>query len=484
MPYVVLMVLDGARPEYFDVPNIPHVQALIKGGTRYTNAFAGILESETPSGHASIGTGSEPGRNGILSFWWADSRNVKVDLFDPTKIRDGDLEKIISQNRVPTLAGQVHAKNAGAKVVALSGSKYYAADAIGGPDADMIMYFYGTADGEFVPTFVPRHAPPKGILNAPGLTAKSHGLTLGLENHLAMRLAATTFEKARQQVTMINLPEFDWPLGHVDGGVISMKQAETLMQSFDRDLAMLQAAYERAGVLDKTIFVMMADHGMMPLSHRIPETDIQQAVERAGGTTVTEAYSSGTYVWLKDSSRALQAARHIAALKNPLIQSVYANVKTSKGMVYERVTSGALQRAGGVENANQYLLQTFNGPNGPDIVVSLAEGVGIEPGGQASWKGDHGGLSWQAQHLPLVLSGPGIRANHVSSYPARLIDVAPTLLGLLGASHKGMQGTVLADALMRPTSVEARKQKALAAHLVPVVQALQRESALETAAHL
>lgn len=51
--------------------------------------------------------------------------------------------------------------------------------------------------------------------------------------------------------------------GTVSSGV------KTLMQGFDGDLAMLQAAYEKAGVLQRTIFVLMADHGMMPLDHRV-----------------------------------------------------------------------------------------------------------------------------------------------------------------------------------------------------------------------
>jgi hypothetical protein len=152
LPYVVLIVLDGARLEYFNVSGIPHVRSLIRNGTEYTNAFAGILESETPSGHASIATGSEPRKTGIPSFWWATSENIQVSLFSPAKIRAGDMEKIIQRSGVPTLAGLVHAKTRDAKVVALSGSKYYAADAIGGPDADITMYFQSTAKGQFVPT--------------------------------------------------------------------------------------------------------------------------------------------------------------------------------------------------------------------------------------------------------------------------------------------------------------------------------------------
>jgi arylsulfatase A-like enzyme len=251
------------------------------------------------------------------------------------------------------------------------------------------------------------------------------------------------------------------------------------MHTFDGDLAMIQDAYRKAGVLNRTLFVLMSDHGMMPLRHRVNQSDITNAVAKAGTTLVSQAYTSGVYLWVKDEGRATAAARSIAGLNNPYIQSVYARVRTSKGYTYTRVSSAKLLRTGGTEAANQYLLTSFNGSNAPDIVVAFAEGVGCEPGGQAAWKADHGGPSWQSQHLPLILSGPGIRSGYVSSYPARLIDVAPTILQVMGASHKGMQGIPLADALTSPPGWTVQWQKSASKTLIPAVAALQKESSLE-----
>jgi hypothetical protein len=481
LPYVVLIVLDGARSEYFNISGIPNVKKLVRSGTQYTNAFAGILESETPSGHTSISTGWEPRRTGIPSFWWGHG-DTRVSLFDPKKIRAGDMENIIRSAKVPTLAGLVHANHPTAKVVALSGSKYYAADAIGGPDADVTMYFGGNAHGQFAPTYIPGHQPPAGLLGNPALTHNGLHLAPGVENHLAMQLAINSFTAIKQRVTLINLPEFDWPLGHVHGGILDQGNAQTLMRSFDRDLAQLQAVYEKAGVLNQTLFVLMADHGMMPLTHKLPQADITSAVEKAGATMVAQTYTSAVYLWLKESTLVPQVGQNIANLKNPLIQSVYIRTQTAKGPVYQRVTSASLLRAGGTGAANQYLLNTFNGATAPNVVVSFTEGVGVEPNGQANWKADHGGTSWQAQHLPLVISGPGIRSGYVSSHPARLIDVSPTILETMGIPHKRMQGVALADAMKAPSASAATAQKAVQGRLTAVVTALKKESKLELAA--
>lgn len=480
LPYLVLIVLDGARPDYFDVPGMPHVRSLIRNGTQYRNAYAGILESETPSGHTSIATGSMPRDNGILSFSWANGDNMPVSLFDPAKVRAGAMESIVRQTRVPTLAGKVHAQSPSATVVALSGSKYYAADAIGGPDANIIMYFYGTPDGQFVPTYIPGHAPPPGVLSTPGLTTKNGHIPLGLENHLAMKLAVNTFQRTRQKVTLINLPEFDWPLGHVDGGIVDPQGVKTLMQGFDRDLAMLQSAYRQAGVLDQTLFVLTADHGMMPLRQKVDKTALTKAVAKAGTTIISDSYSTGAYLWLKDRTRSSRAAQNIAALRNAHVQSVYVKTQSKAGYSYQQVSTSGL-RVAAAAAANQSLLQSFAGANGPDLVVLFTEGTGSEPNGQAGWKADHGGASWQAQHIPLILSGPGIRHGGVSSSPARLIDIAPTALQAMGVPHTGMQGMVLADALTAPPSWAVQRQQATNRQLLPLVTAMQQESRLELA---
>jgi Type I phosphodiesterase / nucleotide pyrophosphatase len=479
---LVLIILDGARPEYFDIPGIPNVKKLIRSGTQFTNAFAGILESETPSGHTTIATGSEPRSTGIPSFWWANNDNIQIDLFDPVKIRAGDMEAIIRKSGVPTLAGLVHRQDPRARVVALSGSKYYAADALGGPDADVIMYFTGDSTGQFVPTYIPGHAPPAGLTSSSGLSIKDSHMPLGAENHLVMKLAIDTFGRVRQRVTLINLPEFDWPLGHVDGGIRDPQGIKTLMQQFDRDLGAMQDAYRKAGVLDRTLFVLAADHGMMPLVNEVPKTAITDAVAKAGATLISEAYTTGSYLWIKEPSLVLQSARNITNLQNPHVQSVYARTSTSKGFTYQRVSNAKLLKTVGTESANQYLLRSFNNSNAPDVVVLFAEGTGSEPGGQANWKADHGGASWQAQHMPLILSGPGIRAGHTSSYPARLIDIAPTALSVLGASYAGMQGIPLADAMLSSSSSAQARQRTVGAALSPLVSSLQKESQLEVKA--
>lgn len=65
-------------------------------------------------------------------------------------------------------------------------------------------------------------------------------------------------------LTLINVPEFDWPLEHVDGGNLDGKDTITLTQQFDWDVGEIEDQYRKAGILDKTLFVITADLGVSP----------------------------------------------------------------------------------------------------------------------------------------------------------------------------------------------------------------------------
>jgi hypothetical protein len=479
--YLVLIVLDGARPDYFNVPGIPHLHALVRNGTQYNNAFAGILESETPSGHASIDTGSPPTGSGILSFAWANSDNTTVDLFDPANIRAGQMEDIIRKAPAPSIAELVHRRDPSAKVVALGGHKYYANDALGGPQADAILYYMGTPSGQFAPVGMPGHMPPAKVLEAPGLIAKSTSLPLGAEDHLAMRLAAASFSAMRERVMLVNMPEFDWPLGHNYGGSRDPAGVRTLMQDFDADLGKLEDLYRRAGILDQTVFVITADHGFAPIYHTISKDQITGAVAKAGASIISDTYHTAGYIWLKGGAKARAAAQNIDRLKNRYIQSVYYKVWANHSYSFVRASSMKAFTTPTADAANQYLLSSFDGPNAPNVVVFFSEKSASLPDGQAQWKGDHGGADWESQHLPLIFSGPGVRKGVVSSQPARLEDIAPTALTLMGVSHDGMQGIPLADAIQSATAQESTQERTLAAQLRPVTDALRAEAAGEVA---
>jgi arylsulfatase A-like enzyme len=240
--------------------------------------------------------------------------------------------------------------------------------------------------------------------------------------------------------------------------------------------------YRKAHVLRRTIWIVTADHGMAPVYRTVSDTAVSGAVKAARTKVVADVYHTGAYLWVADKTKVAQAAQNITALRNPGIQSVYYKQAVGRSYRYVRASDAKLFRTSGADAATQYLLSTFAGPTGPDLAVFFTEGTASLPGGEANWKGDHGGSGWQSQHLPLLISGPGVRSGYVSAYPARLVDIAPTVLTLLGAPMGAMQGIPLTDAMTSPPSWASGWQTRVGKQVWPVVQALQAESRLESSA--
>lgn len=473
--YVVLLVLDGGLPSYFKLSSFPHIQALMQQGVTYRHAWDGMLETETPTGHATLGTGSLPRRHGIISFGWVpDNAGDTVDQpTNPIPIQQGQLEQILWRSGVPSLASLLKKHDRSASVVVTSGHKDYAVDSVGGWAADYLMY-YAARGQTWTPIAIPRHVPPQSVLQAPGLTAYAPHMAPGDQDSLAVQLALSAFRQLHQRITIVNLPEFDWPLGHLNGAAADGWLAWRLMTRLDADLASIEAELAREHILKKTLFVLTADHGMVTLNHTVSHDDIQNAVQAAGTKLTDYDFHSGGYLWLHDRSRAAAVADKILALHNPYIRAVYYRKPGTSSYLRASDVKGLVSPE--VDAAYQYLLGTFAEPSAPQVAIFLADNTSILGRNQVGWRGDHGGPSWNAEHIPLIIAGPGVRHDATSHYPATLYDVAPTILALLGIQPAGMDGVVLADALSNADDGTVSLQRARGNQLQPLVQALIAQS--------
>src|SRR5205807_1946529 len=88
-------------------------------------------------------------------------------------------------------------------------------------------------------------------------------------------------------------------------------------------LGSIRDAYQRAGILDQTLFVITADHGMMPITRFIPESLVNEAIVKAGTTSLDNSTNSADYIWLRDAGKAQAVAQNIVNARDPGIQSVY-----------------------------------------------------------------------------------------------------------------------------------------------------------------
>lgn len=99
--------------------------------------------------------------------------------------------------------------------------------------------------------------------------------------------------------------------------------------------------------------------------------------------------------------------------------------------------------------AYDQLIQLFDSPAAPDLVAIHSAGHNWED--QGGHRGEHGSIGVVQARAPFVIAGAGVRAEGMIPVAARLVDIAPTVLALLGATPGegiGCNGTSRGDALL------------------------------------
>ena len=484
--YAVIIVLDGSRPDYFKLAAMPHLRALMRRGTTYNQAFVGQELANTPPGHATIGTGLLPKHDGVMGFLWEDPRSHTE--FNPTEIwnvQAGQLEDVMRDRNIPSLARQVHRVDRKANVTSVAAHKCYASDAMGTPWANDILCAL-IYHNRWVAQAIGNHRPPPGAINNPhwdvpipprtaGFGPAVQQWYKGAENAWTMKYALWAVRRIHYpRVLMINLSETD-VLGHFAAG---KSVPRFLMREFDRLLGQLLSTYRKAGILSRTDIVITADHGMSRIRARLPYHDLSYAVAEAGTTPVYIEHDTAASIGLSDSSRAPAVATNIFRLGGNAVDATYAKVHTRHGWSYHLIES----RPGltpAVKDAYEVLANTQACASGPDVFIVLAPHVSARDivAWGYHWEAGHLGPQWDDQHIPLIMAGPGIRHGVVSSYPARLVDVAPTVERLLGVPSGKVDGIVLANALTHASAAETKAQRSRRRFLMPVIRALEKRSA-------
>jgi arylsulfatase A-like enzyme len=273
---------------------------------------------------------------------------------------------------------------------------------------------------------------------------------------------------------MINLPEVD-TTGHLAGTNAALIQP--LMQGVDHEIGRLVAAYTRAGLINQTYFIVTADHGMIPAVHTVDIETIRNAVTGAGGQPLYIGHGDYCTIWLKNLDSVPRVAAALVSARIPNVDAVY--MKSPQGK-YTLISPLSWLADPAVSGTYGRLLGTINQGESPDIVLMYDENtITMTPNfRQIGRKGDHEGATWGAQHIPLIIAGPGIKQARTSGYPARLVDLAPTVETLMGAQPQHQDGVPLADAMIAPPAWALTAQTARGKRLTPLVLALEREAAL------
>ncbi|OGL46347.1 MAG: hypothetical protein A2W05_08390 [Candidatus Schekmanbacteria bacterium RBG_16_38_10] len=470
--YAVVIIIDGCRPEYLKLATLPHIQELANRGVTYQQAWAGQIPNNTPPVHATLGTGVFPSRHHVVGFKWKDPETG--NSFYPRSlknIRSGALAKVISDANVPSVFELYKKKNPKEHTLALSSVKPYAAIPLGNFGADYILFTppfkkedlgHGEEDIKIgmMRGFeaLTGHDIGEDLLNKINQQIKPYKKP-GDYDTWAVEAFLTVFNAKKPKLSMINLPEID-DTGHKYGGMSSPETINPVIENVDIQIGRIIKAFKEAGIYEKTLFVITADHGMVSNDYNLSIGSYIWAFW--GFKSWPQLGITSPYIWLKDSNRSGKVAKKIEEMKPFGINQVFYKSVVDNGFVYQSTSNN---EKSSLEETYRYLLQTMAGPNSPDIYLFIKENAVIGKKFPLKSRGKHYGTTWYAQHIPLIISGPGVKQNYYSDMPSRIVDIPPTILTLMGVQPEDMDGIVLADALSHPLPDQVETQESLSEKL-------------------
>jgi arylsulfatase A-like enzyme len=234
------------------------------------------------------------------------------------------------------------------------------------------------------------------------------------------------------------------------------------LKSSDDCLGKVLAALDAMKVREQTDVIVVSDHGFSTVAGGI---EVMEELHKKGfdiGGLFLEKPEKGSIVMVGlAASIAFYVVDHDPDVTQRLVKhlqgSLYAGVLfTRDGLPGTfRLSDVGLDSAGSADvvMSMRWSGETPQREGGMPGAV-LVEGKGYKPG-----QGAHGSLSRFEMHNTLVAAGPDFKSNFRSPTPSGNIDVAPTVLNILGITPKeAMDGRVLEEALAASTGAAPKAE--------------------------
>lgn len=413
--HLVLISVDGLRPEYY-LPGVDGTSAMptlaaLRAGGSWAEAVIGQYPSLTYPSHASIVTGVRPARHGVV-------QNTRMDPGSGAEgwYFDSSLLKVPALWNAASAAGLTTAALSWPVTVGAAIDYLIPETHQNPPDSTWL----ALARRQSTPGLV------DAVVERLGGFERKDPVEYVERDRFMTAAAALVLERHRPNLLLLHLVEADGAQ-HASGP--GSPEALAALARVDQRIGEIVEAAARAGIADRTAFLVTGDHGFYRVHSAFqPNVVLRDAgllqVDGDGRIRSWQAIAHRAAIKLKDASDA-GLARRVGQLFQDLADGPYRGLFTV-------VQRDAITRLGGDPDALLILepvegYTTAGGATGPFLVRSTR-------------RGDHGYLPTSAaMHTGLVAWGAGIAEGRVVPI-TRQIDVAPTAARLLGFELKNIDG--------------------------------------------
>lgn len=412
--FAILVSVDGLMPRSYTRPDelglrAPSLRRLVAEGAS-AQGVVGVLPSVTYPSHTTITTGVPPRVHGI-----AANR-----LFDPADRSNEAWTWYAEDVRVPTLLDAARAR--GLRTATL----FWPVTV--GADADVLVPEFWRSGSSHEDDLKLLRA-----LSTPGFVAGverrlGRPLTAPITDDDRTELALQALRDVRPHLLLLHLIELDHEEHEAGPG---SERARTTLERLDGLLGRLRAELEILGIAERTLFVVVSDHGFLPIRKLLrPNVLLREAglltIDEAGDVAAWRAYfhvSGGS------------AALHLADVRDPEILARVRRVFEARLADPTQGLHAILDEGRARELGSEAAL-----------VLDAAEGFAFSGRADGEWQvaaddlGTHGyAPDRPAMHASLLLAGPGIPPRH------RLGVVPMTAIGPTVARWLGLELDPAAD---------------------------------------
>jgi arylsulfatase A-like enzyme len=439
--HIVVVVWDGMRPDFVTKENTPTLWKLSREGVTFRNHHA-VYPSATNVNGTALVTGVYPGRNGVIAnhvYRPEIDQKQPIDVETPAAVQKGDelcAGKYISVSTIAELVQRAGGRTAiaTAKTVGLLLDRQ--ADLRSAKSC--ITLFAGESR--------PRDA-PKSIFSVLGSFPSGH-----LQQDVWTTKALTDFlwKDGVPALSILWLGEPDLTQHESAPGA---PPALAAIKAADENLATLLSALERHHARETTDVFVVSDHGFSTIERSV---DLRKILDDAGFGAKTE-FADGPQpgdVMLAGNGGSVlfYVVGHDATVVHRLVE--FLQQSDFAGIIFTNEPLPGTFRLDQAKIDNQHA---------PDIVMAFRwngakSQFGVPGMIDADWqraagKGTHATLSRFDMHNMLIAAGPDFRRDEVDDLPSGNVDLAPTILRILGiTAPETMDGRILSEAMVDATT--------------------------------
>jgi arylsulfatase A-like enzyme len=439
--HVVVVVWDGMRPDFVNERNAPRLWKLAQEGVTFAHHHS-VYVSATNVNGAALATGVYPARNTLLA-----NREFRPGIDPLRPFENADPEIIEKADKVT--GGKYIAEPTIAEIVRQAGRR----TAIVGTKAVAFLHDrHAEWSSAALKNFVKFAAAPM----PPSLREE----TLNLLGPFAIEPSPT--DEPRNSYATHALTDIMWRDGIPAFSLLWLSEPDQIQHDTspgselslaaigvsDRNLGLVLDALAKKDARKNTDIFVVSDHGFSTIERAI---DFPAELRKAG-FDATKAF--------KDPPERGQIM--VVGNGGTILFYVIDHDREVAGRLVEWLQHSDFA---GVIFAREKFEGTFsletvhaNSPEAPDVMVALrwnpkpnrfgTPGQIITDNARGPGEGSHASLSEFDVHNTLVAAGPDFRRGETTSLPSSNVDIAPTVLRILGleSSHK-FDGRVLAEAM-------------------------------------